>query len=188
MYAKRLWGLESLWTRVRDFAGKISEGAGLLMGAMKATRMTRDALVKGALAKNVTKGEEGEGEETKKHKGEAAGTGAGALEDEEGDEKEDNEMNIDKEEMLKIAKVSLDVIWRFGIFLLQGRVRNGVDAMFDKFRNSTDYSATAEGSLALSLIEMSSHFRSVYDTALAANSTVYRTGVPIHLDEMTDAA
>jgi len=35
LYAKRLWGLESIWTRIRGAFGTLSEGTGLLMGAMK---------------------------------------------------------------------------------------------------------------------------------------------------------
>ena len=36
----------------------------------------------------------------------------------------------------------------------------------------------------MALLDMSNHFRSVYDEAVAANSTDMRTGVPLRLDEM----
>jgi hypothetical protein len=83
-------------------------------------------------------------------------------------------------------QVSLDVVWRFGIFLLQGRVRHSADSMFAQFRNSSDYTKSAEKDLALTLIEMAGHFRDVHDAAIASNSTDMRAGIPIHLDEMEE--
>mmetsp|Transcript_27314 Transcript_27314/g.65867 ORF Transcript_27314/g.65867 Transcript_27314/m.65867 type:complete len:505 (-) Transcript_27314:26-1540(-) len=174
IYARRMWGLEGIWTRFQDLAGKISQGTSLIKGALTASRLTRNAMQKGERAKNATNVSVDGGMEE------------GASSQSDDDDDEDAMEGIDKEEMLKIAKVSLDVIWRFGLFLLQGRVRSSVDAMFTVFRNSSHYSKESEPQLALALLEISKHFRDRYDAAVAANSTEMRTGVPIHLDEMEE--
>lgn len=186
-YLRRWWGLEAIVTEVKDTFSRMSQGCSLLFGAIKASRMTRDAIAK-AKQNSTEAGGEGEGGADGAKRAEKRRKRDVMKDEGDEDEDEDEEMDVDLAEadMLQIAKVGLDVVWRFGVFLLQGRVRLSVKSMMEEERERLRRDKLPDPevrermkALAGALLELGHALKTVWEEARAAEPE--KAGAPIQL-------
>jgi len=169
---KILGGFGGMLQEVKDFKNRVSEGASIVFGAIRCS----------AAASSMAKKSEEKKRETPLLR--AAGTpqngsghdeGAGAPEHGAGAEGasdgEDEQIprpdDLDPADVARLARQSIDLVWRIGLFLMQKRLRKVLDAMVAALRERPDGKKEVLA-LARAVMEVGEAFKKVWERDTAA--------------------